>query len=281
MSSTQTQKKRIVASLTVEASFAVPLCFFVIMAFLYFFSAMELGILLQHQMFETGRQIGAAESLTGFVGLSETDENSFLFAEGSKYVIGAIVEAGVREEGIPGLVGKLTCDFSRSVIYDELGCLELVCDYRIEPRLPIRLGRASTHTQKVLVRFFDGCGGIESEEEGDGVNEDKEYVYVCENGTVYHKSPDCTYLKLAITAIDASLLATARNSSGSRYAPCEICSAKGTPSGTVYVAKHGTAWHSERGCSGLKRTVRKVEKSTLTGIGPCSKCAASEKKGEP
>lgn len=276
MSFAQIKEKRIAGSLTVEAALVVPFCFFVIMAFLYFFSAMELEIILQNEMFETGRKIGATSSLANIV---DEDENSLLFSEGSKFAVGALIEEGIREKGIPGLIGKFSCDFSRSVLYDEFGCLELVCDYLIEPKLPIRLGTASLHTQRVLIRCFDGCGGIESEEDDDDTEGDMDYVYVCENGTVYHRSPDCTYLKLSVTAIDASLLASARNASGARYAPCEICSEGRTASGTVYVAKYGTAWHLDRGCSGLKRTVKKVDRKTLTGIGPCSKCAAADKEG--
>lgn len=110
--------------------------------------------------------------------------------------------------------------------------------------------------------------------EGNEVDED--YVYITENGSVYHLTESCTYLKLSISSVARSDLSQKRNSSGRKYKACELCCEdKGTKE-IYYITDSGTKYHAELDCSGLKRTVYRVEKSEVEGWSACSRCGKEE-----
>lgn len=104
------------------------------------------------------------------------------------------------------------------------------------------------------------------------INLDEPFVYVTENGEVYHTDYACTHLQLSIEPIIASLVGSKRNDSGEKYYPCEYC---GKGGGSLrYITSQGNRYHTTLNCSGLKRTIYKVPLSEVGGIGPCSRCAA-------
>lgn len=99
--------------------------------------------------------------------------------------------------------------------------------------------------------------------------DDEIYVFVAENGIVYHRFESCTHLRLSVSEISRSSLSEMRNSSGGKYYPCEKCG--GGSGDTVLITSDGTRYHSDRECSGLKRTYTKVKLSE-TGLPPCTRC---------
>ena len=99
----------------------------------------------------------------------------------------------------------------------------------------------------------------------------KERVYITAQGTVYHKSRQCTYLNPSIRQITQEQLDTARNSSGAKYYLCERC---GKRSGSgIYITDYGEKYHYDKNCSGLKRSIFSVPLSEVQDKGACSKCA--------
>ncbi|MDO4522692.1 MAG: pilus assembly protein [Eubacteriales bacterium] len=113
-----------------------------------------------------------------------------------------------------------------------------------------------------------GSGGNGSDE---GEQQEKEeMVYMAKTGTVYHKDPDCTHIRLSIQKMDRAKVNAARNISGGKYHACERCKTSGAS--TVYVTVYGDKYHGSIGCSGLKRTVSRVPLSEAKGLRPCSKC---------
>lgn len=115
--------------------------------------------------------------------------------------------------------------------------------------------------------------GIESPETGAGSEEDR--VYVTESGQVYHRSRDCTYLRLSIRKISWDELETARNQSGERYDPCGQCHPEGGLA-QVYITDSGDHYHADLSCSGLKRTVYEIPSAEAEGLSPCSRCGTRE-----
>lgn len=101
--------------------------------------------------------------------------------------------------------------------------------------------------------------------------EDEEYVYITESGTVYHRSRSCSHLKITVSVVKASEVSGRRNDYGQRYRPCEKC-AYGQSTGLVFITDKGDKYHNSAGCSGLKRTIRTVKLSEVGGRGPCSLC---------
>lgn len=100
---------------------------------------------------------------------------------------------------------------------------------------------------------------------------DYEYVYMTKNGSVYHKSRDCSHIKLTIIATDGEEVKNLRNSSGQKYKRCVYCKPKLTDS-KLYVTSQGDKYHNSLSCQGLKRTVLRVRMDELGDIKPCSQC---------
>lgn len=124
-------------------------------------------------------------------------------------------------------------------------------------------------TRKVVVRAWVGYTG-ETFQNHAG----ETIVYITPTGTVYHRSRDCTYLRLSIRQMDAGEVSGERNQSGSRYTPCIYCVRSGWLGGTVYITDYGTSYHSSAGCQGLKRTVTAIPLSEAGGRHACSRCGS-------
>lgn len=97
-------------------------------------------------------------------------------------------------------------------------------------------------------------------------------VYVAENGEVYHKSLDCTYLNLTVTQALGSSISSLKNKYGEKYRPCGICCQGKKPGPLVFITETGDCYHNQEDCSGLKRTVHLVSASKAKGMRPCPRC---------
>lgn len=103
-----------------------------------------------------------------------------------------------------------------------------------------------------------------------------EYVYLADHGKVYHRDAGCVYLKPSIQEVFYGQLGEKRNASGGKYYACGRCGKGADPreGSRVYIAPYGDSWHMEKGCSGLKRSDRKVQIEDVGGLPPCSKCGS-------
>ena len=106
----------------------------------------------------------------------------------------------------------------------------------------------------------------------------EEMVYLTETGSVYHVNPECTYLDLSIEQTSGTNMSWMTNQYGEHYHACEKCSRNQSPAGTVFVTGSGTSYHNLETCSGLKRTVRLVPESQLSGMHVCSRCGSDQKE---
>lgn len=97
-------------------------------------------------------------------------------------------------------------------------------------------------------------------------------VYMTDNGTVYHKSLSCSYLNLTINQVSGSAVSSMRNQYGEKYTACETCSRNQTAAGSVYITGQGNRYHNLASCSGLKRSVKMVKESDVSGTCACSRC---------
>lgn len=150
---------------------------------------------------------------------------------------------------------------------DDMGNLELEAFYSVRPFVPwLPVG-----TIQIKEHFFghewvgylgNGSGGQSSETEL--------YVYVTQSGERYHCSPGCTYLKTDLRMVSKELVKALRNASGEKYYACEVCGS--VKENQVYISRWGNRYHSEAGCSALKRTVYRIPLSQAGSRTPCSKC---------
>ena len=128
-------------------------------------------------------------------------------------------------------------------------------------------GRSIWIDQTVCCRAWTGRRAQAEPESGE---DDAVWVYVAENGAVYHTNEDCTYLRLSIHTVSVEDIPSLRNRSGAIYYPCEKCG--GTCSGTALIATDGNRYHSDKHCSGLKRNYSKVRLDEIS-LPCCSRCA--------
>ena len=116
--------------------------------------------------------------------------------------------------------------------------------------------------ESATCRPWVGFSGVETEEL---------YVYITPNGSVYHLYADCTHLKLSIQCVTRSYALSAKNEYGVGYRKCDLC--KEPYGAMVYITNEGDCYHSERECSGLKRTIRRVPQSEVAERPVCLRCA--------
>lgn len=103
--------------------------------------------------------------------------------------------------------------------------------------------------------------------------EQKRYVYLADNGTVYHVDRQCVYLKPDIESVLYREVEVKRNHSGEKYKKCEKCCGEGEGGwGRVYITPYGNRIHVNRNCSGLKRNIRRVLQEKIGNMSGCSKC---------
>ena len=131
----------------------------------------------------------------------------------------------------------------------------------------------------VAMRSFSGEGSIKDavisqeqdkeEDKEENKEEEKEYVYVTENGTVYHESSACTYLK----QVNSDSLPLMRNHSGGKYYACEGCAGGVVNQSELWITPYGNRYHTRKDCTKINRNVSKILKSEAKGYRPCSKCA--------
>ena len=137
------------------------------------------------------------------------------------------------------------------------------------PYTAVGFGSRGT-VQKVTVRSWVGYTGESFQAGGK-----EELVYRTPEGEVYHRSRDCTYLRLTIRSVTSAELSGLRNESGGKYMPCEYCVRKQQAGMLVYITDYGSSYHNKNTCQGLKRTIMAVPLSQVGGLRGCSRCGGS------
>lgn len=245
---------RFPAVFTLEAAVILPIlaCFFV--SILFFFRAMQVQIEVQKALNDTGRQLAVCQT--------ENSPASAAMAWGllQKEMAGREEAKGYIFGGSAG-ISLLKSDFGK----DEV-CLN--AEYKIG--LPIRMfGIDGLRVeQRAACRKWSGWNGGGADGTVDA------WVYITETGTVYHTARTCTHLALSVHTVDYGQVAFLRNAEGEKYHACEHCG-KGAVAGMgVFITDYGDCYHTDPGCSGIRRTVFMVRLSEAGGRAQCSRCAA-------
>lgn len=256
------------AGMTVEACLVLPIFLF---AFLNIISIVEIYRLqgnMSAAMHDTAkrmavygyeyRQIGGSS-----MGAAESLGLTYLYAAGK--VRAKLGEAYLDSSPLAG--GGASVLWMRSSVMQDNDCIDLVAEYRIEPPAAVAGYQPRVLFNRIRTRAWTGYDNAAHSTDSAA---QEEIVYITEDGSVYHRSRGCSYLRLSIAAVDKAFLDTQRNKDNSKYYPCAEC---GSFCGsTVYITDYGNRYHSTLGCSGLKRTVIAVPISQTGGRSACSKC---------
>ena len=265
----QLQKQK-EASITVEASLVLPIFVFAVLLFLYFFQFLYLQDSIQSSMTEAGKFLVRYGEATGESGPEITKRlllrQSFYQEMDKESTCLDCVIGGV--EGISLLSSRVEEGEAK---------IEIVATYQVQFPIPFWGEKTSWVTQKVKTRAFVGHGmkqgsGNGAEADAGELNVEDLWVFVTENGTVYHTNEECTHLRLSISGIAKEDVTSARNENGSRYQACDKCVERNHLEETVYITREGECYHNFLSCSGLKRTVYSIPYLEAAGMRKCTRC---------
>lgn len=243
-------------SMTLEAAVIIPVAALFLAVLLFWFRVLEIETEVYTALNYASRKTAAIRVM------SENSTGELALAEG--YFFEKLAEAEYADEYLSS-AQKLVILAESKVSGDYV---DLIADYRIKLPISFFSLKDISIRQECKSRKWIGSKSEDS---------DDVYVYVTENGTVYHLTKSCRYLELSIQTKSRSELEALRNQNGHKYYECERCAAKNTGQDGVYTTDYGTAYHYSLECSGLKRTVSIVKKSDVEDKKLCSKCAKNSK----
>lgn len=256
-------------SLTVEAALVIPIFLFAIMAILSFTEILRLQMNIDSALQQCAKELAVYGYAGDSLSANMVEDISFpaetLLSE--TYVRERVIsEIGREELQNSPMEGAGALHFVGSRIMEN-DRIELRCTYYVTPFFSLSPKAGFLTGTTAVARAFTGYDNLAGASEG----EKEEYVYITENGTVYHRDRGCHYLDLSIEKVFTEELAGMRNADGSIYYACPVCG--DTNSGSVvFITRYGNRYHSDILCSGLRRTVEAVPVSQVGGRSPCSKC---------
>lgn len=260
--------------MTVEAAIVLPLFLFFCTNVLWLFEMVRFQSSMLLALHDVGQQVSAyafcAERAEKLPGIGEAFSLPLGAAEGALFTEGFVRNQTAEKlravRAVAGGTGGISYLQSEYDLAD--GTLLLAADYQFRPFVPV-IAPAQVPAQTVV--YCHLWTGYQKPADGEG-DADDAVVYVTPTGAVYHRDRNCTYLKPSVQQVAAALLERARNSSGGRYYPCEVCHPKRW--GILFVTRTGNRYHSRMDCPSLKRTANAVtlKWAVENGYRACSKC---------
>lgn len=268
---------KVKGSMTVEAVIVVPLFIFFFLNLISYIEIYRLHSNFTMALYETGSEMAIyghiyekmKEEEDGFV-KQQIKNVGFSYLYVKKDVVSQLGKHYL--ETSPLTYGEKGMNFLHSSIMNDENIIDLVLTYEVSPLI----SEAGFPSFYMVNRFYAKAYTGYDLKEKENRTEKKEYVYLAENGKVYHTCLNCSHLKLSIKKINNTQISTVRNKDGEKYKPCEYC-AKGNKSKEVYITEQGNCYHNNIQCSKIKRTVIAIPISEATKYPMCSRCKKREK----
>jgi len=241
-------------SITIEASFALPLFFLAAVCVVYLLEIMAIQTAVRSGLHYAGKN--TAQNMYSAVSLRP--------AEVETDMVAAIGADRLNRSIITGGSGGLHLEESYASAAG--GIAVLTVSYEVSLPIPLFITGGITYRDEIRIKGWTGYARTGF------TNESEETVYVTETGLVYHRDYHCTHLDLSIRMVTTQEVSELRNQSGGKYHACERCGSS-SGEGAVYITNTGTRYHSQVGCSGLKRSVYAIPISEAIGKGACSRCS--------
>ncbi len=242
-------------SMTVEAALTIPIFLFAVLCLIYLLEIQAIRISVHSAA--QGAAKNAAEDIAIIPALNLPKMKSDMVSLiGSDRLERSIIDGG--KSGISCL---------GSWYQPSTGEIHVYVSYKIQLPFPGFMNLKARQKEEFIVKAWTGY------EKPDMKDDDGQIVYITDTGSVYHTNYQCSYLQLSIRFLPSSGLPGLRNQSGGRYCPCEKC-VHGSAMAGVYVTNNGNRYHNSLNCSGLKRSIRAVKKSEVSGRRACSRCGS-------
>lgn len=243
-------------SASIEASIALPLYLFTMLFFVYLGTTYTVKSTVYEGCIETAEYMAEYAYLADCFDTAEKLSPVMAKARFLEYAD----SKALLEEYVVG--GALGVSFIGSQFPDDKGFIDLKVTYFIRIKIPLIKNFNTKCTEHIRQRAYLGRR-LSSESDSGKSNGADKYVYVAENGVVYHNSRSCTYLLPKITSCSK------KSAQNKGYKKCKYCNPTG--SGEVFITEYGDCYHSSRSCSRLKRNVERKKLSEVS-LPPCSKC---------
>lgn len=246
--------KRQSGSITIEASFGIPLFLFAALCLIWLIEIQSIKISITNAAQNAAKR--AAEDTAVIPVLNTVKLKSD--------IVNLVGEDRINRSIIKNGSSGISC--WKSYVSPVTGEMNVTVEYKILIPLPVMGSPSAELEESFRMSSWNGY-----QDEGLG-GEDSEIVYMTDNGSVYHEDYNCSYLRLSIRYVPYSELDGIRNESGGRYHACDKCVIGSAMTG-VYITDYGNKYHNSLNCSGLKRTIHAVERSETGGVGGCSRCS--------
>ena len=243
-------------SMTLEASLLIPIFVFLFLALASAGETLWIHGQIYHGVTESAKE----EAVYEYVLVKKNIPSMRAVLLKQKFLT-AVDQKKLNRSSLAG--GAQGIIFTGSHFQEDREVYEIRARYRIVYRLPFLPPFTGNYEQKIIQKAMTGYAeGQKGADSGE--------VYITPYESVYHKDINCTHLSLSI--VSDSDVEKYRNGK-TRYRECERCTKyhKGDVS-VLFIAKEGDAYHTDLGCSGLKRTVSKKKKSGVEGMKPCERC---------
>lgn len=278
-------KSKVVASLTLEAAFLMPIIICVMCAFFWLMMIFSVQITIQSAMWEVAKELSGYMYLYEQVRNLGNEEAEYIKLKDTgleRWLVGGITEQYIESEivrkvGKDSSVWDIVSEEGIEVqnmlsLPDSNGAIDLVVKYNVKnPFLPVP-AEGLLLVQRCYIKAWLGYDIRDEKEPAD-------MVYVAETGVVYHTYSDCTYLKpkVQIAAYNMGHVKVGVNI----YQPCEVCidsalSLIGRLK--VYITETGDKYHKDISCRTLKRTIYEItlEEALAEKYNKCLRCEKRE-----
>lgn len=257
-------------SMTLEASFALPLFLFAVINILFAVNIIGTQSKINAALHQTGNKIAFAGYVYGHTVDSILPDGLAGVAMTELYARGQVLEYVGRDYLEQSCVagGAAGISFAGSSVMGDGDIIDLKVSYRVKPFAKLMGFSGFVVSQRYYGRAWTGYDV--SRYVSDMTQEDP-MVYVTETGTVYHTDRNCSYLNPSVESVPAVTVQDKRNGSGGKYHACGICGAD-TAAGQVYITDEGSRYHGRIDCPGLKRTIYTIPLSQAGERRRCSKC---------
>ncbi len=261
------------ASITVEASIALPLFIFFFVNIMTMFNILKMQCDMEAALHQTGNEVALyaydERCAEGIIGAQDSGLSTVTGALSLLYIQSRVEEylgTELEKSCVTGGASGLSYINSRVMMGNDI--IDIVVDYKVHPLISL-IGFKDFPVES---RYYaHAWTGYDISGTGDISQEEEEMVYVTEYGEVYHRDINCKHLKLNVRTIGYESLGGVRNADGSKYYPCEYCG-KGIAGGNVFITDYGNRYHSSVSCAGLKRKIYTIPISEVDGRPPCSSC---------
>lgn len=248
-------------SMTVEAAIVLPVFLMVICGMVRFFVLISFQNILQTDMENVARHLGCIQYI------EDNDSKISQTYAGLKIMSGKAANKA-DDVGIKG--GMYGVSLLQSDISPDNEINTLAADYLWDTSLlPGSNGFYFHLVQKCSYIPWIGESIVKKD-----LEQTDDTVYITKNGSVCHKSKECTYLTRCIKNVRYGEIADIRNISGGRYKACERCvNKKFVNTDIVYITDYGDRYHSKKECNTLKRYIQEVKLSEVRNKRMCKKCS--------